>query len=114
MCDKAVDTHPFTITFVPECYKTQEMCYKTIHRCFFVFDSFPDHYKTQEICDIFVSLYPFLIVYFPDKYKTQRMCDEAVDSLTVLKLIPNWFATSKMIKKFHNVLFADDGLLFLY
>ena len=34
MCDKAVDTYPSTIQFVPECYKTQEMCYKAVHRCF--------------------------------------------------------------------------------
>ena len=26
MCDKAVDTHPYTIKFVPECYTTQEIC----------------------------------------------------------------------------------------
>ena len=68
---------------------------------FFVFDSIPDQYKTQGICDIVVSLYPFLIAYCPDKYKTQRMCDEAVDdSLAAWKLIPSWFVTSKMIKKF--------------
>ena len=34
MCDKAVDTYPSTIQFVPKCYKTQEMCYKAVHRCF--------------------------------------------------------------------------------
>ena len=58
MCDKAVDTHPSAIQFVPECCKTQEMCDKAVNRCFLVFDSFPDQYKTQEICDIVASLYP--------------------------------------------------------
>ena len=34
MCDKAVDTHPSTIQFVSECYKTQKECYKaTVRRC---------------------------------------------------------------------------------
>ena len=33
MCDKAVDIHPPTIQFVPECYKTQKICYKAVHRC---------------------------------------------------------------------------------
>ena len=37
-----------------ECYKTLEMCYKAVHRCFFVFDSIPDQYKIQEISDIVV------------------------------------------------------------
>ena len=76
------------------------MCYRAVHRCFFVFDSILDQYKTQEICDIVVSSYPFLVVYCPDKYIPQKMCDEADDSLAALKLIPNWFVTRKMIKNF--------------
>ena len=41
------------------------------------------------------------------------MCDEAVnDALAALKLISNWFVTSKMIKKFYTALYADDCLLF--
>ena len=32
MCSKAVDTHSLTIKYVPERYKTQEMCYIAIHR----------------------------------------------------------------------------------
>ena len=59
-----------------------------------------------------VSLYPFWIVYCLDRYKTQRMCDEAVDdSLTALKLIPDCFVTSKMIRKLYTALYADGGLL---
>ena len=31
------------------------------------------------------------------------MCDEAIDvSSAALKLVPNWFATSKMIKKLYT------------
>ena len=52
------------------------------------------------MCDKVVSEDDFLIVYCPDKYITQKICDEAVDdSLAALKLVPNWFVTSKMIKK---------------
>ena len=41
------------------------------------------------------------------------MCDEAVDdSLVPLKLIPDLFVTSKMIKKLYTALYADDGFLF--
>ena len=36
MCDKAVYTHPSTIKFAPDSYKTQEMCDKAIYRCLFV------------------------------------------------------------------------------
>ena len=36
MCDKAVNTHPSTIQFVPECYKTQEMFDKAVNSSVFV------------------------------------------------------------------------------
>ena len=41
------------------------------------------------------------------------MYDEAVDdSLPTLKVIPDRFVTSKMIKKLYRALYADDGLSF--
>ena len=41
------------------------------------------------------------------------MCDEAVhDSLANLKLIPDWFVTRKMIKKFFTTLYADENILY--
>ena len=40
------------------------------------------------------------------------MCDEAVDdSLAALKLIPDCFVASKMIKKLHTALYADENIL---
>ena len=110
--DKAVDTYPFTIKFLPECYKTKEMCHRAVH--IFVFDSIPDKYKTQEICNLAVSLHFPFIVYCPYKHITQEIFDEAVnDSLAALKLIPNWFVASKMIKKLFTALYVDENILYL-
>ena len=90
------------------------MCYKAVHRCFFVFDSISDQHKAQEICVIVVSLYFFLIVHCPDKYITQKLSDEAVDDfLAAFKLIPDWLVTSKAIKKLYTTLYSDDGYSFL-
>ena len=89
------------------------MCDKVVNIYFFVFHFIPDRYKTQEMCDRLVSEYPFLIVYCPDKYKIQGMCDKAVDdSLAALKLIPDWFATSKIFKTLFTVLYADENILY--
>ena len=50
------------------------------------------------VIELFLKIL-FFIVYYPDKYKTQEMCDEAADdSLAALRLIPDWFVRSKMIK----------------
>ena len=48
MCNRAVNTSISVILFVPECYKTLEMCGKTADTCPFVFNSVTDQYKAQE------------------------------------------------------------------
>ena len=41
------------------------------------------------------------------------MCDGAVDDyLAALKLIPDWFVTSEMIKKLFTALYADENILY--
>ena len=86
---------------------------KTVFRCFFPFIYLPDGYKTQEMCDSVVSEDSFMIVYCSDKYKTQRMCDEAVDKcLAALKFIPAWFLTSKTLQKHDNALLANNDIVF--
>ena len=42
MCGKAVEAYTNTLKFVPDCYKTQEMCDKAISRCFLGFVFIPD------------------------------------------------------------------------
>ena len=52
-------------------------------------------------------------VYYLDKYITQRICDEAVDeSLAALKLIPDWFVKSRLIKELYNALCTDGNILY--
>ena len=113
MCDKAVDTCPSTIKFVPKCFIAQEMCDKAVNRCYFVFYSISYRYITQEMCERVIAEAGFLIVYSPNKYVSQKMCDGAVDDfLTALKLIPDWFVTSKIIKKLFIALYADENILY--
>ena len=65
------------------------------------------------MCDRVVPEDPFLIVCCPDKYIALRMCDEAVDdSSAALKLILNWFATIKMIKKLYTALYENEHILY--
>ena len=112
MCDKAVSTYPLTITFIPECCTTQEMCDKAVNNFFLYLILFLTNIKIKK-CDNVVSKDPFSIVYCPDKYKTQRTCDETVDnSLSALKLVSDWFVTSKQIKKVFTAFYADENILY--
>ena len=43
-----------------------------------------------------------------------KLSDEAVHhSLAALKLIPDWFFTSKMIKESYTALYADKNMLYI-
>ena len=43
----------------------------------------------------------------------QKMFDEAVEySLATLKLILDWFVTSKLIKTFFTAFYADENILY--
>ena len=60
------------------------------------------------MCDRVVSEDSYLKLSFPDSYNTQKK-KKAVDySLAALKLIPDWFVTSKMIIEFLTALNADE------
>ena len=66
------------------------------------------------MCDSVVSKDSFLIGNCPDEYKTRRMCDEAVDdSLTALKLFPDWLVISKMIENVYTASYADEKYILL-
>ena len=42
MCDKDVNTYHSALKFVPDCYKTPEMCDKSCNKCFLAFTYYPD------------------------------------------------------------------------
>lgn len=55
LCDKAVDTYPSTIKFVPECFYAWKRCDSAVDTSLFVFDSVSDGYKNQES---WIKLFP--------------------------------------------------------
>ena len=70
-------------------------------------------YFVQEMYDKVVSKDSLVLQYCHDRYKIQELCDKAVDDfLPALEFVPDWFVTSKMIKKLHIALYADDDILF--
>ena len=52
--------------------------------------------------------------YCLDRHKTQEICNKAVDvCLSVLKFVPDWVVTNKMIEKLDDVLFSNDDIVFV-
>ena len=55
----------------------------------------------------------FSTIYVPDQYKIKKISNKAVDDLLVaLEFVPNWFVTSKMIKKLFTDLCTDESILY--
>ena len=77
MCDKAVDTCPTTFKYVPDRFKTQEMCGKAADK-YFVFDSVLDECRLKtQMCDKIVFDDHFKLKYCHYRYKIQKRCDKA-------------------------------------
>ena len=76
----------FDKKFIPDCFKTQEMCDKAVDEFPGCFRSVPDKFKTQKMCEKAFDEYPELdgredmsLYFIPNKFKTQEICEKAVD-----------------------------------
>ena len=69
MCEKAVDTCPFMLDCVPNCYKMQK-------KYFF------SKYKSQEICSKGFDAFPPLLNFVPDLYVTNKVVKDLDDAVS--------------------------------
>ena len=113
MCNKSFSSYPSTIKYVPDQFKTQEICDKAVDKCYFVFNFVSDQFKTEKMCNEVVSNDLFKLKYCHDRHKIQNTCDKAVDDcLASLKFVPDWFVLIKMIKKLLIALYAGGYILY--
>ena len=62
----------------------------------------PDRFKTQEMCEKVVKESPWHLKHVPDHLKIQEMCKEVVDQrLYLLQHVPDWFVTQQ-VNPSHN------------
>ena len=89
MCERAVEKYPYSLKFVP------------------------DNFKAQEMCNDAVQKRPHLLEYVTDHFKTKGMCDDAVrDDTYSLKYVPDWFITQQQIKIWHgDAYYCNDNRL---
>ena len=83
--------------FVPDYFKTQEMCKKVVEEYPQQLEFVPDQY-TLEMCDDAVRMKTWLLKSIPDQFKTLEMCDKTVRyHYFSLQYVPDWFARLKQI-----------------
>ena len=87
---------PYLLRYVPDQYKTQQMCDKVnlekqwnIKVCY----KNQDCYKYQEICNKAVDNYLHVLEFVSECFKSQKTCDKAVDTY------PSIFLNAIILKK---------------
>ena len=66
------------LRYIPEQYKTKEMCDRVFNRDPWSLSDIPDQFKTTEMCLTAVKRSGFLLKHVPDELKTTEMCKIAV------------------------------------
>ena len=102
MCKHAVEKLPYLLRYVPDQYKTQQMCDKVNLENGGTLKSIPYCYKNQEMCNKAVENYPHALEFVPECYNTQKMCDSCQYSSFYNKFVPEYFMTQKMCDKAVN------------
>ena len=123
MCKHAVKQLLFVIRYVPDLYKTQKVCGKTMLEndgtlvsapdCYkkilkkknynkavynYAHAFVPNFYKTQEICNKAANTSLSAIQFVPECYYTQEMCNKVVDTCPFeFNSIPDWYKTQKNV-----------------
>ena len=93
MCNEEMRIEPYSLAFVPDCFKIQEMYDKA------------------------VEIDPFILWHVSDNLKMQGMCIRAVEAgLRLLEYVPDWFVTQGQIDLWHddNYWHDDDKLIKWY
>ena len=117
--DEVVAPSPYKLQFVPDHFKTQEMCNNAVREGTYSLRFVPDHLKTQEMCDNAVDIEPRPLAFaperfkrfmdpwslkiIPDHFKTQEIYDKVVDhsSYSVIH-VPDWFVIQQQAGPWHD------------
>ena len=95
--NEEVSRDPRFLEFLPDHFKTQEMCIKALEVNPWLLKYVPDNLKTRETNEKAVNIEPWLLAYVPNNLKTQEMCKKAVgEDTNMLKYIPDQYIIQEM------------------
>ena len=113
ICNEAVGRNPYTLDNVPDRLKTQEMCNGAMHENPATFFLVPDLFKTQLMCFEALEVDPWQLKDVHDHFKMQTMCNGVVmDYLFSLQFVLDWLVTQQQIDRWYDdhYVYNDDKL----
>ena len=110
MCNEEVCNHPYTLEYVPDKLKTQEMCERAVEKNPGCLKHVPDHFKAQEMCIKAVKKEVESLEHVPNHCKAGEMCKRATEAdLYTLVFCPDWFVTQEQIKSWYDNDYDDEA-----
>ena len=106
MCKNAVKKLSYLLRYVPDQYKTQQMCDEAILENDGTFNSFPYSYKSQEMCIKATENYFPELEFVPEFYKAQKLCDKPVNTYpSTITFVSECFMTQLLDACLYLILF---------
>ena len=100
MLTHAVKKLPYLLRYVPDQYKAEQICDKTILENGGTLKAVPHYYRNQEMCNKTANNYPHALEFVPEPYKAKKICDKVVSTYpSTIKFFPEWFITLEMCDK---------------
>ena len=62
-CDRIISNNPFSLRYIPNQYKTKQMCNKAVDDCLAALKFVPDWFVTNEMMENFLLLYTQMKIY---------------------------------------------------
>jgi hypothetical protein len=94
---ETVKQHGWMLKFMPEAFRTEELCKEAVKNCGWALESVPEKFKTKELCNEAVENAGIALNYVPEEFKTKEFCMKAFkkDSMA-LGAIPPEFKTVEL------------------
>ena len=98
MCNEAVAQFSYTLEYVRDELKTQEMCDDAVSNNPTGLFLVSDRFKTEDMCIKALEVDPWSLYDIPDNLKTQEMCNKAVEEdPSSLQYVSDWFVTQQLL-----------------
>jgi len=97
---EGVKQHGWMLSYVPEAFRTEELCQNAVKNCGDMLRNVPEKFKTKELCTQATEQDGCALEFVPKEFKTEELCHKAVEKKgDALEFVPEEFKTQELCTK---------------
>ena len=94
---EGVKQHGWMLSYVPEAFRTEELCQNAVKNCGDMLRNVPEKFKTKELCTEAIEQDGCALKFVPEELKTEEFCRKAMEKdVRALAFMPEEFKTAEM------------------